>query len=211
VKTTERPALSARRHLQAPPRVRIRTTMAQYCPNRAGLPSPFTRPLHRSGPRSSTWRPSSGRVVTMPRIGPNWAGVFAPNELCPCKFTSEKHHDDAMIRESHWGSQDMPARKRMEDQIFEPDLIEAIRLAFQRACEALQLQDTSDAFTEIVATRIIELAKAGEVDPDRLCSDVLAQLGTPPQSTEGVTSRAPPASRSVPLRTQRGSGQPAHV
>jgi hypothetical protein len=70
----------------------------------------------------------------------------------------------------------MPARKRIEDQIFEPDLIDAIRLAFQRACEALQLQGTSDAFTEIVATRIIELAKAGEVDPERLCRRVLSGL-----------------------------------
>jgi hypothetical protein len=49
-----------------------------------GRPGPETAPpLLRSGPRSSTWRPSSGGVVTMPRIGPNWAGVFAPNELVP--------------------------------------------------------------------------------------------------------------------------------
>jgi hypothetical protein len=70
----------------------------------------------------------------------------------------------------------MLLRKRIEDQIFEPDLIEAIRLAFQRACEALQLQGTSDAFTEIVAAKIIEFANAGEVDPERLCSKVLNGL-----------------------------------
>jgi hypothetical protein len=29
----------------------------------------------------------------MPRNGPNRAGVLAPSELCPCQFTSEKHHD----------------------------------------------------------------------------------------------------------------------
>jgi hypothetical protein len=74
------------------------------------------------------------------------------------------------------GAADMPARKRIEDQIFEPDLIEAICSAFQRACVALQLQGTSDAFTEIVATKIIELAKAGEFDPERLCSKVLSEL-----------------------------------
>jgi hypothetical protein len=82
---------------------------------------------------------------------------------------------DGMIREGI-GDRDMPTRKRIEDQIFEPDLIEAIRLAFQWACEALRLQGTSDAFTEIVATKIIELAKAGEVDPERLCSKVLSGL-----------------------------------
>jgi hypothetical protein len=77
----------------------------------------------------------------------------------------------------------MSLRKRIEDQIFEPDLIEAMRLAFQRACEALQLQGTSDAFTEIVATKIIELAKSGEVDPERLCSKVLSGLSEERQAS----------------------------
>jgi hypothetical protein len=77
----------------------------------------------------------------------------------------------------------MPIRKRIEDQIFEPDLIEAIRLAFQRACEALQLRGTPDALTEIVATKIIELAKAGETDPERLCSKVLSGLSVQRQAS----------------------------
>jgi hypothetical protein len=77
----------------------------------------------------------------------------------------------------------MSLRKRIEDQIFEPDLIEAMRLAFQGACEALQLQGTSDAFTEIVATKIIELAKAGEVDPERLRSKVLSGLSEERQAS----------------------------
>jgi hypothetical protein len=80
----------------------------------------------------------------------------------------------------------MPARKRIEDQLFELELIEAMRLAFQRACEALQLQgtsDASDALTEIVAAKIIELAKAGEVDPERLCSEVLSGLSEERQAS----------------------------
>jgi hypothetical protein len=48
-----------------------------------------------------------------------------------------------------------------------------MRLAFHKACKALQLSDKDDAFTEIVVTRIVELAKTGERDPDRLCSQVL--------------------------------------
>jgi hypothetical protein len=77
----------------------------------------------------------------------------------------------------------MSPRKRIEDRIFEPDLIEAMRLAFQGACEALQLQGTSDALTEIVATKIIELARAGEVDPERLCSKVLSGLSEERQAS----------------------------
>jgi hypothetical protein len=74
-------------------------------------------------------------------------------------------------------------RARVEAQIFEPDHIEAMRLAFHRTCEALQLRGTSDAFTEIVAARIIELAKAGEVDPERLCSTVLSGLSEERQAS----------------------------
>jgi hypothetical protein len=58
------------------------------------------------------------------------------------------------------------------DQDYPPDLAEAMRLAFRKTCEALQLRDKEDAFTDIVTTRIVELAKTGERDPDRLCSRV---------------------------------------
>jgi hypothetical protein len=38
------------------------------------------------------------------------------------------------------------------------------------ACAAPQIKGTDDTFTAIVAEKIIELAEAGETDPDRLCS-----------------------------------------
>jgi hypothetical protein len=88
---------------------------------------------------------------------------------------------DRVIRWAPFGGTVMSLR--IEDQIFEPDLIEAMRLAFQRACEALQLQGTSDAFTEIVATKIIELAKAGEVVPERLCCKILSGLSEERQAS----------------------------
>jgi hypothetical protein len=58
---------------------------------------------------------------------------------------------------------------------YPPELMEAMRLAFRKACKALQLSDVDDAFTDIVATRIVEFAKTGERDPDRLCSQVLGR------------------------------------
>jgi hypothetical protein len=64
----------------------------------------------------------------------------------------------------------MPKPIRAEDQLFDHDLIEAMRLAFRKACEALKLGDTADASAELVAEKIIGLAKAGEIDPERLCS-----------------------------------------
>jgi hypothetical protein len=57
------------------------------------------------------------------------------------------------------------------------DLMEAMRAAFHRVCDILQLSfDRDDRLTEIVITKIVELAKAGERDPEILCGHVLAEL-----------------------------------
>jgi hypothetical protein len=73
------------------------------------------------------------------------------------------------------------------------DLMEAMRAAFYRACDILQLScDRDDPLIEVVVTKIVELAKAGERDPEILCSEVLAQLNTP---ARGATPRASPEPR----------------
>jgi hypothetical protein len=62
----------------------------------------------------------------------------------------------------------------------ESDLMEAMRAAFHRVCDILQLScDREDRLTDLVVTRIVELAKAGERDPDILCFTLLAELETP--------------------------------
>jgi hypothetical protein len=46
--------------------------------------------------------------------------------------------------------------------------------------DVLQLScDREDPLTEMVVTKIVDLAKAGERDPEIHCIDVLAELGTP--------------------------------
>jgi hypothetical protein len=83
----------------------------------------------------------------------------------------------------------MPFSKYTAD--FNADLMEAMRAAFYRVCDILQLSgDREDPLTEIVVTKIVELAKAGERDPEILCIDVLAQLGTPAQGVARGTSAA---------------------
>jgi hypothetical protein len=58
-----------------------------------------------------------------------------------------------------------------------PDLMDAMRAAFHRVCDILQLScDRDDPLTEIVVTKIVELAEAGERDPEILCMDVLVAL-----------------------------------
>jgi len=71
----------------------------------------------------------------------------------------------------------MPVGERIEDQALEPQLTEVMRRAFQKASDVLQLNNRPDgAMADLVATKIIELVKDGETDPDRLCSRVLIGL-----------------------------------
>jgi hypothetical protein len=49
--------------------------------------------------------------------------------------------------------------------------------AFDTACAELQDNNLSDLFREVIAVRIIEVAKRGERDPQRLCSIALAAIG----------------------------------
>jgi hypothetical protein len=63
----------------------------------------------------------------------------------------------------------------------DPEHIEAMRAAFHRVCDVLQLDcGREDPMTEIVVTKIVELAKVGELDPERLCIDTLAALEPEP-------------------------------
>jgi hypothetical protein len=59
----------------------------------------------------------------------------------------------------------------------DPGLMDAMKEAFRRVCKALRLNcAVEDPMTEIVVLKIVELAKAGESEPERLCAGVLAQL-----------------------------------
>ena len=60
----------------------------------------------------------------------------------------------------------MPLTSFLKGTAFDPEATRAMGVAFEKACTALQL----------VAKRIIVLAKAGERNPDRLCEGVLKEL-----------------------------------
>lgn len=50
--------------------------------------------------------------------------------------------------------------------------------AFDKACQMLRDGGQPDVAKELIAKRIIELARNGERNPDRLCERVLAAMGT---------------------------------
>jgi hypothetical protein len=75
----------------------------------------------------------------------------------------------------------------------DPAHIEAMRAAFYRVCGILRLNgNRDDTMTEIVVMKIVELAKAGELDPESLCIAVLADLDDAPRAGAAAGSPAPP-------------------
>ena len=69
----------------------------------------------------------------------------------------------------------MPLHHLLQNEAFEPLHIEAMVFAFEAICLELKLHDRpDDPLREVVAIKIIELAKRGERDPIRLRDQVLA-------------------------------------
>jgi hypothetical protein len=68
----------------------------------------------------------------------------------------------------------MPIRFHLNGQKFDPETIRVMGLAFEMALVALEHTDgAANPTREAVAQKIIELAKAGERDPERLCDGAL--------------------------------------
>jgi len=63
-----------------------------------------------------------------------------------------------------------------QESVFTPEEITAITDAFEAALRGLGLVNRSDPLVETVAAKIIELAKAGERDPERLVDQVLTMF-----------------------------------
>jgi hypothetical protein len=88
----------------------------------------------------------------------------------------------------------MPITPFLKDQNFTPDLMRVVKVAFAMTRAALQhLADDHPAVTT-AAKRIVELAKGGECNPDRLCEQALSEIGDPSFQQQS------------PLDFQRGSG-----
>jgi hypothetical protein len=60
---------------------------------------------------------------------------------------------------------------------FDYDLTQAMGEAFERACHSLHDLGQPDLVRDIIARRIIEVARRGERDPDELCERALQALG----------------------------------
>jgi hypothetical protein len=58
---------------------------------------------------------------------------------------------------------------------FAPEQIEAMHSALKRACARARLTGATPVI-ELIAIRILELARAGEFDPDKITETLLAEF-----------------------------------
>ena len=71
----------------------------------------------------------------------------------------------------------MPIRQFLEGQVFGQDLIDNMSKALAGACRELGLQVKNDPAVQLVAKRIIAMAKEGIHEPALLKAAVLKGLG----------------------------------
>jgi hypothetical protein len=65
----------------------------------------------------------------------------------------------------------------LQDDAFGPDALRAMSTALEEVCRMLKI-DHDQGAREAMAVRIIELARSGERDPERLRDQVLREAGT---------------------------------
>jgi hypothetical protein len=73
----------------------------------------------------------------------------------------------------------MPITPFLDGHNFNPETKRVMGVAFEITRAAMRLTDRDDPIIEIIAKKIIELAKAGERNPDLLCERALSDLRAP--------------------------------
>jgi hypothetical protein len=66
----------------------------------------------------------------------------------------------------------------LQSSVFGPEEIARMASAYEEALKALRLADRADPVTEIVAKKIIDIARMGETDPARISALAIKALGT---------------------------------
>ncbi len=74
----------------------------------------------------------------------------------------------------------MPITPYLNGQRFDPETTRIMGLAFELTRAGLAISSKGDLTPEIIASKIIELARGGERDPERLCDQALAYFRSPP-------------------------------
>jgi hypothetical protein len=71
----------------------------------------------------------------------------------------------------------MTIHRLLKNATFAPEEIERLVTAYEETLRRLGLKDRSDPITQLVAEKIIAIARLGIEDPTELCKLVLKELG----------------------------------
>jgi hypothetical protein len=64
---------------------------------------------------------------------------------------------------------------------FDPEMIASMTAAYEDALRVLRLADRQDPITELVARKIIQVARSGGRDPTQIREQALKELGINPE------------------------------
>ena len=70
----------------------------------------------------------------------------------------------------------MPIGPFLDGERLGPETRRVLGIAFEMVCIALRTEDSDDFVKQAIATKIIDLARAGERNPDLLCEQVLKDI-----------------------------------
>jgi len=77
----------------------------------------------------------------------------------------------------------MPITPFLNGERFDLEDKRVLGVAFELVCIALRIGDCDDGVKQAIATKIIDLAKAGERNPDTLCEQALKDIRSPPPTS----------------------------
>ena len=70
----------------------------------------------------------------------------------------------------------MPISPFLNGTQFNPETRRILGVAFEMTCIALRTEGSDDFVKQSIATKVIDLAKAGERNPDLLCEQALKDI-----------------------------------
>lgn len=71
----------------------------------------------------------------------------------------------------------MAVYRLLREASFDEADIRRLSVAYEGALSLLRLEDRNDPVTEPIAAKIIEIFRAGETDPPKICERDLKELG----------------------------------
>jgi hypothetical protein len=67
----------------------------------------------------------------------------------------------------------------LQEASFSPEDIRRLATAYESALELLRLRDRNDPIAELIAAKIIQVFRSGELEPPHICARALRELGVP--------------------------------